>query len=489
MPNVVILTQPNTYSPTNGEIWWRLGTTASISSQYKYVFNLNKIDEITGLTTSLGRYMLNPRPITYDAVFSPSKILKANLTYDFMPNVIGLTACPNSIIKYNIVYGFEYNPNIKFADTFSYGGKLGLTFSSNHDLQTGDLIYINKDDKTLNAPYDGTASVTSVINTKSFVTDVNYMTKSANPETGYIDYYYRVGGTSSSYYGFNGTRQYDQVGLDLGSKYIQSATSSKIGNTYSLTNWQPVKNYTGVLSNDLELGKTIYDGEYETRHYLIDNSLYPITHWYVITYDSNKVEIDSNYTTYEHYITHEPNSLYHRIELGTGLANLNGQCAFSGAAYYEVGLGSGTASNLKWGVNYYKIKNNCSPWNPIRLCWLNRLGGFDYFTFNWKNKNTINIERKQYKQNLPWNYTIGMREDTILSQTSVDSYTISSDFISEVEAEWLKELYSSKEVYWLKGTDKYPIIITDNSYEVKRTLTEKMIAVSVNFKMAYANNI
>jgi hypothetical protein len=110
-------------------------------------------------------------------------------------------------------------------------------------------------------------------------------------------------------------------------------------------------------------------------------------------------------------------------------------------------------------------------------------------TFNWKNKNTITIDRKSYKQNLPWNYTIGMREDTTLSQTSVDSYTISSDFIPEVEAEWLKELYSSKEVYWLKGTDKYPIMITDNSYEVKRTLTEKMIAVTINFKMAYANNI
>lgn len=487
MPNVVILNTPNTYSPTNGEIWWRLGTTASISSQYKYIFNLNKIDEITGVTSSLGRYMLNPRPLTYDAIFSPSKILNANITYDFMPTVIGLTACPNSIIKYNMVYGFEYNPNIKFANTFISGGKLGLTFSINHDLQVGDLIYINKDDKTLNAPYDGTASVTNVSNTKSFVTDVNYLTSSANPETGYIDYYYRVGGTTSNYYGFNGTRQYEQQGVDFGLTYLQSATPSKVGNVYSLTNWQPNKSYVSGVINNLDLGKTIYQNEYETRHYLIDNSVNPIPGWMVITYDSNKNMIDDNYTPYE------PNTLYHRIELGTGTQNLTGQCYFptEGSSniigYYVVGLGN-NIGNL-YGVNYYKIMRNCSPWNTIRLCWLNRLGGFDYFTFNWKNKNSINIERKMYKQNLPWNYTMGAREDTILAQTSVDSYTISSDFISEIEAIWMKELFASKEVYWLKDGVKYPIIITDNSYEVKRTLIDKMIAITINFKMAYANNI
>jgi hypothetical protein len=28
-------------------------------------------------------------------------------------------------------------------------------------------------------------------------------------------------------------------------------------------------------------------------------------------------------------------------------------------------------------INYYSIDNDCSPFDNVRLCWLNRLGGYD----------------------------------------------------------------------------------------------------------------
>ena len=77
---------------------------------------------------------------------------------------------------------------------------------------------------------------------------------------------------------------------------------------------------------------------------------------------------------------------------------------FTNACYYVVGFGA-TSSAYGFGLNYYKISDTDplyldSPWNIIRIAWLNRLGGFDYFSFNFKNKNTITIDRKTYRKDL-----------------------------------------------------------------------------------------
>jgi hypothetical protein len=68
----------------------------------------------------------------------------------------------------------EYHTT-NFVDTlWSSGGKVGLTFSEKHKLATGDILTINKTDKTINPEYDGTASVTSVVNEYHIVTDLNW---------------------------------------------------------------------------------------------------------------------------------------------------------------------------------------------------------------------------------------------------------------------------------------------------------------------------
>jgi hypothetical protein len=63
-------------------------------------------------------------------------------------------------------------PEYTFNDTLYTDGSVGLSFSTPHDFLLGDLIIIDKDDKTLNDYYDGTASITEIIDDLYVVTDI-----------------------------------------------------------------------------------------------------------------------------------------------------------------------------------------------------------------------------------------------------------------------------------------------------------------------------
>lgn len=61
-----------------------------------------------------------------------------------------------------------------FVDTIFSSGYVGLTFSSKHGLVVGDLITIDKNDKTINPQYDGEHYVKSVVNDFQIVTDIEW---------------------------------------------------------------------------------------------------------------------------------------------------------------------------------------------------------------------------------------------------------------------------------------------------------------------------
>jgi hypothetical protein len=74
-----------------------------------------------------------------------------------------------------------------FSDTFFVKGKkVGLTFSTPHKLNVGDVIQIDKDDKDINPSYDGIYNVTSVPDEYSIVTDIDFENNYTGFESGAI---------------------------------------------------------------------------------------------------------------------------------------------------------------------------------------------------------------------------------------------------------------------------------------------------------------
>lgn len=140
------------------------------------------------------------------------------------------------------------------------------------------------------------------------------------------------------------------------------------------------------------------------------------------------------------------------------------------------------------------VDTQCTKYTPYRLHFLNQLGGFDSFNFILASKEDSRIDRVKYKRLLgsmsgsSFVYSKTDRGENILSTTVTDSITINSNWISEEESVWLKELITSPIVFHELNGELLPISITDSKYEVKRRVTDKLFNLSLTFNYSVVNN-
>jgi hypothetical protein len=193
---VSLVTQPDLLAPVNKELWFQVNSGSSSVTNFKYIFRVQEKLEPFGSTsfTALNLYKIPPRPLTGDGLFSPHRLLKSFILNkvnpyqtDWKSGFVSSTApgIPGALVQYNLKYGYEYNPSQNWSDTYFLSGNLGLTFSTPHGLELGDIITLDKDNKTVNPSYDGTCSVTQVVDTRLIKTDKAWGVSSLS-ETGTI---------------------------------------------------------------------------------------------------------------------------------------------------------------------------------------------------------------------------------------------------------------------------------------------------------------
>jgi hypothetical protein len=188
---------------------------------------------------------------------------------------------------------------------------------------------------------------------------------------------------------------------------------------------------------------------------------------------------------------------YRRVDFGIGPKNLsNAGVSLTDVDNYRFYTKyNGLTSSV---FRYYKIDNQCSNYEKVRITFLNRAGGWDYFNFTLDSKRSVSVSRTEYEKVLAYNYSVGDRGKTLLAQKAEPKMTITSNWITEKESSWLEELITSPEVYVLGNTSnlgaasggyKLPIVVTDNSYEVKTYLRNQVFNLQLNFKYAYDLNL
>ena len=143
----------------------------------------------------------------------------------------------------------------------------------------------------------------------------------------------------------------------------------------------------------------------------------------------------------------------------------------------------------------YTINLNCpntKGFEPIRLCWLNQWGAWDYYTFTMKSSKMISTKGSTYQQlEGSWNDS-SYRIDSFrggkkaFRVNATEKITMNTDFISQSESAWFEELINSPEVYILDGfkddtvtsaLNKYvtPVRLTTSSYTKKTVANDKII--------------
>lgn len=520
---VSIITQPDEWAPVNKELWYKVDSGSSSITDFKYLFRILKKNEPFATTnwTTLSTYKVPPTPEGY-GLFSPHKLLKSFFDYNINPFQSGweskfvgngstttYTGIPNNLVQYTINYGYEYNPNQEYYDVFYFNStNVGLTFSTPHGLTAGDIITVNKRNKQINIGYDGTASVVSVPNPVFAVINKSWSgTNTPNgTDGGTITNVFRLNATASTRYAFNGTRQYRERTRDF-SEYVLGLTNSTNGSYQFLspTGYVDRKFLTDYPSEykPINYGPMNETHEYETVSLIVATPSGMTASIKVDLFNSSGVQQTSYSYNLPQGVTLK--NLYRRLDVGVGTQNLANSFGINWSnpnySYYTVTYLQGgiTASEtLK-----YKLKSECSPYDAkdwVRVLWLNRQGGWDYFTFTRDVKKSVAITRSEYQKIPNWDYNVGDRGKTIFATKAEETYQIQSNWITDAEARWLEELMTSPEVYIigndnetyysnLSGAYKLPIVVTQNSYEVKTTMRNQMFNFVLTYKMAYNLNL
>jgi hypothetical protein len=157
---------------------------------------------------------------------------------------------------------------------------------------------------------------------------------------------------------------------------------------------------------------------------------------------------------------------------------------------------NGSARRAKFATIFIQ---SCGKFDPMRLAYLNKYGVYDFFNFDLVSKTTFDVEKKGYERNYSGSIyeSDGIRVkniNPIYYTKETQKWKIISDYLTDSQAETLRELYSSPLVYMNLVNDNYispswiPAKPTATSYEVKKTAIDKVFNIELELEFQLINN-
>ena len=472
---------PNGFEPIyTSSIPFVVTSTFQAEENFKYLFDLY-VNNI--FKTRIAPY---PRP-DGRGVYSPHLVLQANCETFLQFPISSIEQNSNSKASYYLRLGEQYNPGLTFADTDLATSYLGFTFSTaiNSEFFVGDIITIQKDNISINPWVDGTASITALTSNFSIMTDKlkDPIVVFSSGEGGSIINVSRLSATTSNYIGWNASRQEDEYNISFESDYVMSSNTNKFLSAYNTS-----------YDSNLTIPYPIYTDDWATLDLMVSTGSFAT--WSNI------------WATYEYYDS--SGSLLGTDEiLGTGVSDTLRWTIPSGTKNItDIGgngagfLSAGTLNNYKIFMSLgdgspsvqisdkfnYEIIPNCRPYDVIRLSFLNKLGGIDYWNFNLVSKFTSAIDRTQINRAFLKNDNkILKRGRDVIYSKAVENWTINTDFLLDDQAIFIRELVESSDVYMISGDGlkALPVVITDSNWQFKSGLLDGYVQYTVNFIKAY----
>jgi len=557
LPQFTLSQKPNGFSPVNAPIWFAF--TASFASSSGDINNseafidlqiIDQNNEAGSIIDSPGRFKVPPRGNTY--VYDPSNVLKTYVTFPFDSSTaymsvnewtgFGATAgsypfiAPETegIVRYQLHYGLQWNPNVTFQDLASVTGLAGgntiyASIGVNYFCAVGDVISITLD-SDLFRYFAGTASVLSIGDSgfDTFVTTDQIVDADAlalilaagGTITGEFTNVQHFYGTASYYYGTNGTKQWFEQDIDYGNRYALQ------GNQPFLTDYGYDSNHCiPIKPGQAERARFIADF-YGDSGYTLDVS--SGMYFYTETFDSNMVFLGTSSVLVD---TNDPiTGAFYSQKCFTICVfdNFNTIPIVDGYYYkFSIKVMSSHGHLNPFPPIWYRGDTKCSKYDNYRIKFLNKQGSWNYWNFNKDTTKTTTIERTEYTRPTQYNYTLltdrnnystsKLRGTAVLSSKAEQTFTMNTDWITEDSFTFLSQLVTSPEVFIYydyfsayvlmaelalsgynvgntifgiesKGTN-IPIIITDTSYVYKTLNRDKLFNLTITFKYAFDTNL
>jgi hypothetical protein len=138
---------------------------------------------------------------------------------------------------------------------------------------------------------------------------------------------------------------------------------------------------------------------------------------------------------------------------------------------------------------------NCHDYTPIRLAWVGRRGGWEYYNFNMLSEQEYATEQKVSKR-IVGNYG-DVSESTDFTFNTFDEservvykkidkfITCSTEKLQQGEWEFLKGLILSKQVHWVHDDGTHtPVIVQDSNIKVRNINAKTLEPLTIRIKVA-----
>jgi hypothetical protein len=331
-------------------------------------------------------------------------------------------------------------------------------------------------------------------------------------------------GSTPYYYFLNGTLDPNSGGWnwDSSDKYKPQTTPSSATFNYQvgLTDsnrtvyCQPTDLFTVSMLNGNISGSTTTAQDI----YAINLSVYNNG---INTYNNTIFNISPNNTWYEGGPRANSSQLWSAINqnpLGSAVSRQSeqtllihtkvGPLDFSNAGYFNFTTQPWDYYTVDWvGQVSSNIPNSSGVWDQFtiynqqkacgydttRLIWSNNYGCWDFFNFRLANQKTTSVERGIYKNGfvnysvsqttLP--YDITHNGDTQYFVSPDEEFTITSDWLTQEQADWMETLFYSPRTFIQQGQNTIPIILTNTSFISKTNpRTQKVFNYTISYKLS-----
>jgi len=162
--------------------------------------------------------------------------------------------------------------------------------------------------------------------------------------------------------------------------------------------------------------------------------------------------------------------------------------------HYLINFRKSGGSAAARSIAVFKAEDECR-FEKIRLGWTNSRGGWDYFNFTKRSEDSYSVERKRYRK-VVGNYGTA-DETTAFGFNTYDRglterspfvekmMRIRTDFLTEGQFEYLKNLIYSESVYMI-GADgsATPVLIDSNNYTAVKSRSSRKTDLELTLKFS-----
>ena len=167
-------------------------------------------------------------------------------------------------------------------------------------------------------------------------------------------------------------------------------------------------------------------------------------------------------------------------------------------SYYSVSVWGQESSGIESSTGRYaqywftKQTPECG-YTGTRFAFINELGVWDYYTFPFADTINDSMTRSEFTQTFVdystnfggVAYNASRRGAKVFNQDYQQDRVAESGFLTQEEADWLRELVESPEVFIQVGSQMLPVVITNTSFTFKTNpRTQKLYRLTLTYKMA-----